>query len=100
MGVDQELLKRLRRERRAQVEAARARLKVLRAEMKQVRRQLAAGPATVPQMAEQTGLDPARVLWLVTALRKYGLAVEGDKQGDYYTYRLTETAAQTGAEKG
>lgn len=55
-----------------------------------VRKALQAGPLTVPQVAEVTGLEPHDVLWTLTAMRKYGQAVEEGVEGDYPRYALPE----------
>lgn len=85
---DKDLLKRLRQERQAAIARAKERIKTQGADMKRIRERLAQGPATVPEIAEATGLPPAQTLWSLTALRKYGLAVEGDKRGAYFQYAL------------
>ncbi len=55
-----------------------------------IKKALKDGPLTVPQLAEATGLDAADVLWSLTAMRKYGLAVEDGVDGDYPKYGLPE----------
>ncbi len=85
-------LKELRQERSQWVEAARSRIKQTNQDLKLIKEQLAAGPRTVPQIAQATGLETHQVLWYVTAMRKYGLAVEGQKEGDYFQYALAESA--------
>jgi hypothetical protein len=55
-----------------------------------IRKALLAGPMTVPQLAEATGSDPADVLWSLTAMRKYGQALEDGVDGDYPRYALPE----------
>lgn len=55
-----------------------------------VRKALKDGPMTVPQVAEATGLEPRDVLWTLTAMRKYGQAVEEGVDGDYPRYALPE----------
>jgi predicted Rossmann fold nucleotide-binding protein DprA/Smf involved in DNA uptake len=47
---------------------------------------IAAEPKTVPEIAEETGLDPLRVFWMINALRKYNKAETIAKSGDYMTY--------------
>ncbi len=86
-------LKELRQERSQWVEAARSRIKRTNHDLKLIKEQLAGGPRTVPQLAQATGLEPHQVLWYVTAMRKYGLAVEGDKEGDYFQYALADKSA-------
>jgi hypothetical protein len=55
-----------------------------------VRKALKQGPLTVPQVAEATGFDSRDVLWTLTAMRKYGQAVEDGVDGDYPRYALPE----------
>lgn len=94
-----ETLKALRAQRGDLVSAAVARNKARQAERKLVREALAAGPATVPDLAAATGLPTKVVLWHVAAMRKYGELVEHDVEGDYCRYRLVGGAApQAGGE--
>ncbi len=95
--TDKEIMQRLRQERAAQVAAAKERIKRQAADLKLIRQHLGSGPATVPQIAGATGLNPAQVLWYLAAMRKYGQASEGDKQAGYFTYAL---AADTPAADG
>ena len=55
-----------------------------------IKKSLKGGPMTVPQLAEATGFEPRDVLWSLTAMRKYGSAVEVGTDGDYPTYALPE----------
>jgi predicted transcriptional regulator len=55
-----------------------------------IKKALKNGPMTVPELAEATELDPAEVLWSLTAMRKYGFAVEDGVDGDYPRYALPE----------
>ncbi len=54
-----------------------------------IKRALADGPLTVPEVAAAAGLDPRQVLWTLTAMRKYGTAVEDSTAGSYVRYALT-----------
>lgn len=45
---------------------------------------------TVPEIAQETGLDTAYVLWIVSGLRKYNKAESVKKRDDYMTYRKKE----------
>lgn len=49
---------------------------------------LSAGPGTVPEIAERTGLPSAEVFWHLMAMKKYGKVVEGEQCGDYFQYAL------------
>jgi len=55
-----------------------------------IRKALKDAPMTVPALAEATGLGAADVLWTLTAMRKYGLAIEVGVEGDYPSYALPE----------
>lgn len=66
------------------------RVKTLNKRKAAIKKALGAGPQTVPELAAATGLAPAEVLWSLTAMRKYGLAVEVGVDGDYPRYALPE----------
>ncbi len=55
-----------------------------------IKKALKDGPMTVPEVAQATGFSAADVLWSLTAMRKYGLAVEEGVDGDYPKYALPE----------
>ena len=55
-----------------------------------VKKALKEGPMTVPELSEATGFEPRDVLWTLTAMRKYGQAVEDGVDGDYPRYALPE----------
>ena len=86
MKPDKAAMKALREERKDSVEAARKRMKEINKLMKQIREQLADGGKTVPEIAEATGLPPAKVLWGVATMRKFGTIVEGEEDGEYFRY--------------
>lgn len=88
-ATDRDTLARLRGERAGQIAEVKERIREQGRAMKLIRRHLEQGPDTVPGIALATGLNPAQALWYVTAMRKYGLAIEGDKQGGYFLYALS-----------
>jgi predicted transcriptional regulator len=53
-----------------------------------IKRALAGGPLTVPEIAEAAGLSTSTVLWMVTAMRKYGAVLEDSTDGSYVRYAL------------
>jgi predicted transcriptional regulator len=53
-----------------------------------IKRALADGPHTVPEIAEAAGLSATTILWTVTAMRKYGSVVEDSTDGSYVRYAL------------
>jgi hypothetical protein len=54
-----------------------------------VKRALAAGPMTPPQLASIVEISPREALWMLIALRKYGVVVEDGQDGDYVRYALS-----------
>ena len=59
--------------------------------IRRIQEALIAGPRTVPELSEATGLPAVEALWFVTAMKKYGMVSEGEKDGSYFRYVL-ETA--------
>jgi predicted transcriptional regulator len=55
---------------------------------KALRAALQAGPKTVPQVAAESGVDAADVLWHLMAMRRYGEVSDGPEQDGYVLYRL------------
>ena len=53
-----------------------------------VKRALASGPLTVPEIAAASDLPAATILWTVTAMRKYGSVLEDSTDGSYVRYAL------------
>lgn len=54
-----------------------------------VKRSLAAGPKTVPEVSKDAGMSPRKVLWYLMTYYKYGLVVVAGKTEDgYYRYAL------------
>lgn len=53
-----------------------------------IKRTLAAGPLTVPEIAQAAGLSTRTTLWTITAMRKYGAVVEDSTDGSYVRYAL------------
>ena len=66
------------------------RIKSLNKRKAAIKKALKEGPMTVPDLAQATGFEAADVLWSLTAMRKYGLAVEDGVDGDYPKYALPE----------
>ncbi len=85
-----QMLKALREKFEASVETTRELLKTQQNVRRDIQKALAAEPKTVPQTAEEIGLPANEVLWHVMAMKKYGLVVESDMQGDYYTYQMAK----------
>ena len=84
-------LKRLRKERSKQVNRARELQKEKKAGRRKVKSVLGGGPVTVPAVAQAAGIETDTALWHITAMKKYGLAVEDGMDGDWPLYRLPES---------
>ena len=83
-----EALKALREQRAGILEGAQQRLKEQVRRRKEIRAALKDGPHTAPEVAAATGIPTAMVFWDLMAMKKYGLVVEVDEDGDYYRYQL------------
>ena len=57
---------------------------------RKVKSALAEGPVTVPAVALAAEIETDTALWHITAMKKYGLAVEDGMDGDWPLYRLPE----------
>ena len=93
-------LKQLRKQRKESVARTTAIMKKNRADMKAVRGALSNGPATVPQIAGETGLFSDRTLWIVAAMKKYGEIEEAEKDGAYFQYALVRSPETTESQEG
>lgn len=89
-GDRKEALKKLKAERKASIDRAAAHVKAVNRMMGKIKKALAAGPRTVPQLAQASGLSTADALWCVMAMKKYGQVAEGKKERteSYYPYEL------------
>ena len=85
-----ETLKRLRENHRETVERTQALLKEQNTIRKQIRQAMADGPKTIPEIVEATQLPGERIMWHVTAMKKYSLVAEVGMSDGYYQYQLTE----------
>jgi hypothetical protein len=93
-----EALKNLREARRQTIERAVRTMKTQRKAIDAVKRQLAEGGKTVPELAEASGLSTADTMWYVATLKKYGVVAEGEKDGSYFRYELTADATKSASE--
>ena len=59
-----------------------------------IKKALADGPRTVPDIALASNLSPRLVLWTVTAMRKYGQVIEDSTEGSYVRYALATKEAR------
>ncbi len=87
-----QMLKRLREEHEETVHSTQVLLKEQNALRKQIFQTMKDAPKTVPQIAEATGLPTTKVLWHITAMKKYDLIVETGMDGEYYLYQREKDA--------
>jgi len=85
---DKEALKQLRQERQASIKHAKDAIKTQNQDIKKIKDQLKDGGKTVPQIAAAIKMPTSKVLLYITALRTYGVLVEGAKEEDYFKYEL------------
>jgi chromosome segregation ATPase len=85
-----EMLKHLREEYKETIARTRALLKEQQAIRRQICQVMRDAPKTVPEVAEATGIPAGQVLWHITAMKKYDLAVETGMDGEYYQYQLVQ----------
>lgn len=86
--IDKEALKKLREERRFWVEKAKKSIKAQSEIIKQIKAQIADTAKTIPEIAQATDMSTSQVLLYIAGLKKYGVVVEGEKDGDYFKYHL------------
>jgi predicted transcriptional regulator len=85
-----QLLKLLREEHKDTVERTQALLKEQQATRKQIKNAMKPGPKTIPEIATETALPADKVLWYITAMKKYGLVNEVGMSGEYFQYELSQ----------
>ena len=80
-------LKALRQQRKEGIDRAREKVKQQNKIIKAIQDALGAGGKTIPLLAEAVAMDTDTVLMYISTLKKYGIIVEGNKDGDYFTYQ-------------
>jgi biotin operon repressor len=86
--IDTSALKKLREERRVWVENAKGSIKAQNQIIKQIKAQITDAAKTIPEIARATDMASSQVLLYIAGLKKYGIVVESEKDGDYFKYRL------------
>jgi predicted transcriptional regulator len=92
---DKEALKKLRQARQICVDKARELIKDQNRVIKSIKALITTEGKTVPEIARAAQVSTSQALWYIMALKKYGLVVEGAKDGSYFRYQL----ARQGDEK-
>ena len=93
-----EALRKLREARKQTIERATRKMKEHRKAIDAVKKQLAEGGKTVPELAEGAGISTADAMWYVATLKKYGAVAEGEKDGSYFRYELAGDAAESASD--
>jgi len=86
--VDKDAMKKLREERRTWVENARKSISAQNQIIKLIKAQITEAAKTIPEIARATDMSTSVVLLYIAGLKKYGIVVEADKDGDYFKYGL------------
>ena len=86
--MDKEALKKLREERRTWVENAKKSIGAQNQIIKQIKAQIADTAKTIPEIARATDMSTSVILLYIAGLKKYGLVVEAEKDGDYFKYAV------------
>jgi predicted transcriptional regulator len=93
-----EAMKKLRSDRKEWITEASTVVKKQKEERKAIKKHIENQPATVLEISGTTGIPSDRVLWYLATFKKYGEIVEGEKDGGYFRYVLTESAVEEAVE--
>jgi predicted transcriptional regulator len=85
-----QMLKGLREKHKNTVTHTQERLKNQKKICRDIHKTIKDEPKTVPEIAEELGLEPHVVLWNLTALKKYGSVFEAGMSGEYFLYTSAE----------
>lgn len=86
-----EKMKALREERAEFVGNAREHIKTTNKIFKKIKSVIKDKAMTIPEIASAIKEPASKVLIYVSGLKKFGMAVEAAKDGDYYKYKLSLT---------
>lgn len=89
--INKEALKKLRTERKVFIDRANKAIKTQNKIIKNIKEQIATEGKTVPEITQATNMPTSQVLLYVATLRKYGEVIEGEKDGDYFRYQLSNS---------
>ena len=85
-----QLLKGLRAERQATVDRTQELLKEQGKIEREILKEISSESKTVPEIASNLGLPTSRVLWFLSALKKYDQVQEDGMDGEYVLYKRKE----------
>ncbi len=87
MSDKKQALKELRKTREATIERAKKNMKAHRQKIKKIKELISGEGKTVPEIAQGMRMPTHEIMWYVATMKKYGLLVEGAKDGDYFKYQ-------------
>ena len=87
-NTNREALKEMREVRKTSIDQARKTIKEQNRVIKSIKELIKTEGKTVPEIAQNSQISTSQALWYIMALKKYGLVVEGAKDGDYFKYQL------------
>jgi predicted transcriptional regulator len=87
-NTDREALKALRDVRKTSIDKARKMIRDQNRVIKSIKELIKTEGKTVPEIAQTSQISTSQALWYIMALKKYGLVVEGAKDGNYFKYQL------------
>jgi len=85
-----EAMKELRKTRKDQIKKTSALVRAQKEHLKAIKNQLEQGPKTVPEISASIDLPTDKVLWFMSAMKKFGEIVEAGKDGGFYRYALVK----------
>jgi len=85
-----ERLKKLREERKERIKEIQAMVKEQNKIIGVIKESLSQGPKTPVEISNDTSLPSKIVMYYLASLKKYGQVIEGEKQGEYFSYALKE----------
>jgi len=92
-----EAMKELRKARKEYTEKAGAAAKQQKKSLNAIREQLGKEAKTVPEIADAVQMPTDRVLWFMSAMKKYGEIIEAGKDGGFYRYALVQSGSKAKA---
>ena len=88
--IGKSAFKALREFRKKEISEISKRVKEQRKTISAIMESLKDKAATVPEIAQATGISPDNILWYLATLKKYGKITEAEKIDGYYRYDLSE----------
>ncbi len=88
--IGKNAFKALRKFRKKEISEISKKVKEQRKTINAIMESLKDKAATVPEIAQATGISSDNILWYLATLKKYGKITEAEKIDGYYRYDLSE----------